>query len=146
MNERKKVVVLGTFRRHTVPPEVAAQPVLDELGWDPSDVVCEQVFVDGREALDFSVRGYLEDALRRTKEGLNQVCVSDYDVVVLNATGFNPSAFILVANLTAIQGKVAVSGEHWWPQLWAVYYDREEGYRAYEIGPYNGFLREHGLS
>jgi len=140
--ELRGVLVLNTFQRHPVKPREVADPVLEKLGWKSVDYVVFEHYVDGREELDFSDPEYLGDALRRVEEGLGTVDFAGYDLVVCNFTGFNPTSFRLVSLLADEQRELLESPWRKHPQIWAVHYDRERGYLAYELGLWNKALAE----
>lgn len=142
----KKVLVLGIFARHDVPAEEVVRPVLGKLGWDEAAVEVREHLVDGRTGVDFADPTYLEDAVRRVYAGLREVDLHQVALVVVNVSGFNPSALILVGLLVGRQEYIAQTGWAKFPLLWGVQFDKERGYLAYELGPHNGFLREQGLT
>lgn len=138
-------LVLGTFARHPVPLDGVLEPVLSQLtalGWSWETVRAEETLIDGRSEVDFSQPHYLRDAIERALRGLRTASFSKFHVVVINVTGFNPTALILAAEVGAFQEEAAITGFPFSPEFWAAHYDREtQKYQAYEIGPHNYLLR-----
>lgn len=131
----KKVLVLGTFRRHPVPPEEIVQPVLKKIGEDGTAVEVEEHYIDGREGLDFGQEDYLGDAIKRAYQGLREVDFAKFDLVIANTTGFNPTGLVLAVSIGATQAEaVHIGGKC--PEFWAVHFDRDQGYLPYSLKLY----------